>query len=255
MATRLVGSGGADRGVISAAALTAIAKTQIKIDSIFATSVDTLNCWAFILGIINELEQTWKREVKVKSGLQKLNLKGLVKGLIKNSPSLFDDEFINYLVNRYVTIESYHKVIKSQIDFEFPIFNLNEGKIEIISNRDRISFEKFKKFMLAAISVPGLYPSIEIDGAWYADAGFIDNVGLFPALKNSSSDDIIIILHNFPKEPTILQWKFNKWLKSLWRSTESRQVFNTVKDTSFYEAILSKREELISRVEKLIPEG
>lgn len=255
MATRLVGSGGADRGVINAAALTAIAKLGIKVDSIFATSVGVLNCWAFILDIWEELEQIWKKEVKVKTKLQKLNLKGLAKGLIKYSPSLFEDEFINYLINRYVTEESYQKVVESPIDFEFPVFNLNEGRVEVISNRAGVPFAKFKKLMLAAISVPGLYPSVEIDGIWYSDAGFIDNVGLFPALRNASADDLVIIMHNFPKEPIALPWKFNRWLRTLWRSTESKQTANAVKDTNIYGAILKIREDMTARIEKLIPDS
>lgn len=254
MATRLVGSGGADRGVIGAAALAAIAKAKIKVDSIFATSVGVLNCWAFILGVWDELEQVWKKEVKVKSKLQKLNLKGLAKGLIKYSPSLFDDEFINYLVDRYVTPESYQMVVESQIDFEFPVLNLNEGKIEIISNRDGISFAQFKKFTLAAVSVPGLYPSIEIDGIWYSDGGFIDNVGLFPALRHASLDDTIIILHNYPKEIASLPWKYSSWLKTLWRSTEVKQTANAAKDTNIYGEFLNKREDFLRQIEKIIPE-
>lgn len=255
MATRLVGSGGADRGVINAAALTAIAKSGIKVDSIFATSVGVLNCWAFILGVWDELEQVWKKEVKVKSKLQKLNLKGLAKGLIKYSPSLFEDEFINDMIDRYVTPENYQKAIESPIDFEFPVLNLNEGKIEIISNRAVVPFAKFKKFMLAAVSVPGLYPSIEIEGVWYSDAGFIDNVGLFPALKHASSGDTVIILHNYPKETTALPWKYSSWLKTLWRSTELKQTVNAVKDTNIYGTILKIREDLVARMEKLIPDG
>ena len=255
MATRLVGSGGADRGVINAAALVAIAKSQIKIDAIFATSVGILNCWAFVLGVWDELEQVWKKEVKVKSKLQKLNLRGLAKGLIKNSPYLFEDEFIRELVDRYITPENYRKVVESLMDFEFPVFNLGEGRVEIISNRDGIPFEKYKKLVLAAISVPALYPAREIEGVWYADAGFIDNVGLFPALRNASSKDTVIILHNFPKEPLPMPLKYKSWLKVLWRSTESKLITNTMKDTNIYGAILRMKEDLVERIEKLIPEG
>lgn len=255
VATRLVISGGADRGVISAAAITAVSRKGMNIGSLFATSVGLLNSWAFILGITDELEQIWKKEVKVKSKLQKLNLKGLAKGLIRNSPSLFEDEFINDLVNRYVTPGSYQKAIESPIDFEFPILNLNEGKIEIISKGAGIPFAQFKKCMLAAVSVPGLYPSVEIDSIWYSDAGFIDNVGLFLALRHASPDDTVIILHNYPRETTALPWKYSSWLKALWRSTELKQTVNAAKDTNIYGEFLNKRNDFLKRIEEIIPAG
>jgi predicted acylesterase/phospholipase RssA len=177
----------------------------------------------------------------------------LALGFVKNSPSLFRDDYIKELVDRYITPHNYEEIKKSKTTFEFPALNLNSGKTEIISNRDEIEYEKYKLLMLASISIPGFSSAVKIGKEWYADAGFIDNTGLLYSLRKSRPEDIVIVLHNFPETHTPLDWDFKSWRKALWRATEIKQVTKSGELANLCSAMHQTQENLIKAIETAIP--
>lgn len=251
MAVRLLVPGGSERCVVSAAGLVALKKEQIPIESYFAVSGSILNVIADVLGLEKDLEEVWKN-INVKEELQNVDYIDLaLENIIsfidsrrytrwimwklpwlktvlpakKEAKSIFRNKFINMLIEKYITPENYEKLKKAPL-IEFPVLNIIDGKVEFISNHQNLSYELFKKFVRAAVSIPMLYPAEEINGKIYVDGGFLKNLFLGPALYRCQTGDILFILHTFPKTPVKLDHYTTQWLFVGWRSTELRHVIN-----------------------------
>lgn len=251
MAVRLLVPGGSERCVVSAAGLVALKKEKIPIESYFAVSGSIFNTIADALGLQKDLEETWKN-INVKEDLQDIDYIDLaweniisfidsrryarwimwklpwLKTVLppkKEAKSIFRNKFINMLIDKYITPENYEKLKKAPL-IEFPVLNITDGKVEFISNHQNLSYELFKKFVRAAVSIPMLYPAEEINGKIYVDGGFLKNLFLGPALYRCQTGDILFILHTFPKTPVKLDRYTTQWLFVGWRSTELRHVIN-----------------------------
>lgn len=72
--------------------------------------------------------------------------------------------------------------------------NVRTGKIRIFNNAE-LSID----VLLASACLPQLFQSIEIDGEFYWDGGYLGNPAIFPLIYNTKSSDVIIF-HAVPIE-------------------------------------------------------
>src|SRR3989338_8019745 len=259
MAIRALATGGSEKGVITAAVLSACREEGIEFKSFFGVSVGLLCVIAHVLGLYDELESVFKN-LNVKKDLQDMNSKDLALAMLvswadswrltrwalnhfpwiknalppkKHAKSVFKDKFIRMLVDKYITLENY-EILKSKPLIEFPVFNLTTGEVEIKSTQDNIHYELFKKYVLTAISIPGLYPGQKIEGNFIVDGGFVNNIALESAWYRCNNGDILLIFHNFPKKAPEIEmtddWRFWWWLaierRHIIEAADSMQLLN-----------------------------
>lgn len=95
-----------------------------------------------------------------------------------------------------------HEMLTEKIDFNQLH---NENKIKLYLCATNVKTGRLKIFENAEITVdtimasaclPELYQSVEINGEYYWDGGFLGNPAIFPLIYNSNVDDIIIIHTN-----------------------------------------------------------
>lgn len=243
-----VGEGGGDRCVICAGAVDALYQSRIPVGHLFGTSGSLLNFIAYLIGIVDKMGHSWKMDVDVKGKLQRRAWWGSALGR-----HYYDNGFLRELIDTYLTAENYEKIRQSPILLEFPALNLSRGAVEVVSNRDGHPLWKFKKFVLAAISMPMAFPTVEIDGEEYTDGGFEDNLNLKLALRKAGPEDTVIIFHNFPEGANYSTQKFYLARMALWRASEAKHVALGRRDAEHFDELIRAHNTLLRRVRSIAP--
>lgn len=171
----LVLSGGMAKGAYQIGALKAISEffSEDSIKYISASSIGTLNAYAYATGKINVAENMW----------QNLKLEGIrtsFKTLVRKS-YIFDaiDDFVSEddsLENNLYTT----------------CFNLSKAKLNYI-NLKEVEQSKMADYLKASVSVPAFSNPVDICGMKYIDGALVDNIPICPLIKYNL--DYIIVVH------------------------------------------------------------
>lgn len=199
-----VGAGGGYKGAISVGILKALNEAGIQPSYAFAVSVNVLNFAELLTNGIDSVIKTWK--LLEKKGDSTLFASSDVPFRLRK-PSLFNNDGVKALINNL----NAQTLINSPVPMEFPIINETKGcETEIISNHDerfRNNPELLKRYMLAAVSVPGFLFPIQIDNDWYSDGQYIS---LKSAIK-AGCDTIFVILNDYNE--TRNPWAERWWIR------------------------------------------
>lgn len=174
-------SGGA-RGAYQAGAMLALAERNIKFSHIAGTSIGTLNGAFYVQGSgsirdMNNLCSLWREIGKI--NLIKPNVELLKKGIkpFKKGFSIFDHKSIENTLDKYL---DYEKICKSSKKFIIttipsidPITDILIGTFQNTRyfHANQISPLILKKALLAATAIPIAFPSVDINGSHFTDAG------------------------------------------------------------------------------------
>jgi NTE family protein len=176
LTTAFVLSGGASFGAVEVGMLRALTEAGILPDVLLGTSVGALNA-AFVAGHpgpegISELEALW---LSIRRGdvFPLHPLVGLL-GFIGRRDHLVPVEPLRRLVTSNLTFE---RLEQSPVP-------LHVIATEIISGDDvRFSSGPAVEAILASAAIPGVFPTVEIDGVAYMDGGVTDNTPIGDAVE------------------------------------------------------------------------
>ena len=188
---------------------------RLRIEAISATSAGAMNAALCAHGMLDgdpdraraELHDFWHSIAQAGSyGPIFPSLASLFTGnhSLDDSPSyqifdLLSRLFSPYQLNPF-NLNPLRTVLERHVDFErlraspdalrlnICATNVETGKIRIFENR-----ELTVDSVLASACLPFLFQSVEIDGEYFWDGGYIGNPAIFPLITGSRSADVVIV--------------------------------------------------------------
>ncbi len=220
-----VGSGGGCNGAISVGFLKCLYEKGIVPDFAHKVSVNALNYAACLSsGSTEGLVKTWE-ELQRKGQNAIFNRRDIPFRIWENS--IFSNKGLQVIIN---SLDA-KAIVNSPIEFQFPVHNETRGNdYQIISNHDPIfkdNPELIKRFLLAAISLPGFLEPIEINGEWYSD-------GLYLSLEEAiqfGCDTIFVLINDQPPLANPQQAKWYSRMGNGYTITHDKAVGAIIKDS------------------------
>lgn len=190
---------------------------RIAIEGIVGTSAGAMNAAVTAFGLTKgghqcareALREFWK-EVSDKgaySMLQSTWLDHLAgPGSMEYSPALMMMDTLSRVFSPYqMNPANYHplrEILINQIDFEklrqSDVVKLFVCASNVINNRLRV-FDRSDicvDAVLASACLPSLFQSVEINGEFFWDGGYMGNPPIFPIIYNCRSPDVVLIMIN-----------------------------------------------------------
>lgn len=190
MKRALVLSGGGAKGSYQLGVYKAIKKLGIKIDIITGTSIGSINGALFVSGDYLKARRLW---LKVStSDILNYDFEDIkdysmaAKEIAQNKGLKFDkaEDFISRIINE-------DKIRKSKIDYGLVTVNL-KNRVPKMLAKEQIPKGKLISYIIASSTC---FPAIEmkeIDGEYYVDGGYYDNLPINLAI-DMGADEIIAV--------------------------------------------------------------
>ena len=190
MKRALVLSGGGAKGSYELGVYKALRRLNIKIDIITGTSIGALNGALLVTGDYLKAKKFWlkmsSKDVFNHDFRNKKDYPKLAKDIIKNKGLKFDkaEEVLSSIIDE-------NKIRKSQIDFGIVTFNL-KNRVPKVLSKDQIPQGKLTAYTIASATCFPLVELKEIDGEYYVDGGYYDNLPINLAI-DMGADEIIAV--------------------------------------------------------------
>lgn len=178
-------SGGASLGGVQVGMLRALAEQGISPDLVVGTSVGSLNGAVLaetgdVGRAADRLESVWndlEREDVFPGGLVSQSLR------ILRSGQLFPNTGLRRLIDRSLTVRRFEDL---RLPLDVVATEWLTGHLRILDRGD------LGKALLASTAIPGVFPSVEIDGVAYHDGGVVADVPLGPALVAGAASLVVL---------------------------------------------------------------
>ena len=190
MKRALVLSGGGAKGSYELGVYKALRRLNIKIDIITGTSIGALNGALLVTGDYLKAKKFWlkisSKDVFNHDFKNKKDYPKLAKDIIKNKGLKFDkaEEVLTSIIDE-------NKIRKSKIDFGIVTFNL-KNRVPKVLSKDQIPHGKLAAYTIASATCFPLVELKEIDGEYYVDGGYYDNLPINLAI-DMGADEIIAV--------------------------------------------------------------
>ena len=168
-------SGGGNLGAVQVGMLYALLEAGIKPDAVVGTSIGSLN-GAFLAGHSNlagmdELGELWasvrRRDVFPMSA------RAVSRGIFGHQPFLFESLGLRSLLMR--ANFGFDRLEDAPIPIEVVATDLDTGDPVVLKSGDTI------RALLASSAIPGVFPTVEIDGRTLIDGGIVANTPIAQA--------------------------------------------------------------------------
>lgn len=171
----LVLAGGMAKGAYQIGVLKAVQDVFPKdtVRYISASSVGTLNAYAYATGKLEIMEEMWLN-------LQIDGIRSLMKKLLRKS-YVFDT------VDKLATDKD-----RLSDHLYTTCFNITKSKLSYINLRD-VEPHRVRDYLKASVALPTFCEAVEIGGMKYLDGALIDNIPIKPLMKHPL--DYIIVIH------------------------------------------------------------
>lgn len=195
----LVFGGGGARGSFEIGVWKALNELNYYPDIVTGTSVGALNGALYVLGDFEEAERMWKKietdnvfDIQVPLTIESFKdyrrtMTGFLIKIIRNKG--VSSGPLEELIQSYLSDEN--KIRNSPITFGMSTTNIKKRKIEYYFLED-IEYGKLNDYLIASSA---MFPAVQmktIDGALYADGGYINNIPVNMAI-DKNPDQIIIV--------------------------------------------------------------
>lgn len=190
MKRALVLSGGGAKGSYELGVYKALKKLGIKIDIITGTSIGALNGAVLSTGDYHKAKRLWLKmsssEVFNYSFKTKTEYPKIAKDIIKNKGLPFDkaEKVLSSVLDE-------DKIRKSKIDFGLVTFNL-KNRVPKVLRKSEIPKGKLVSYILASATCFPMVEMKQIDGEYYVDGGYYDNLPINLAI-DMGADEIIAV--------------------------------------------------------------
>ena len=184
----LVFAGGGGKGAYQIGVWKAIRELGLeeRINVIAGTSVGALNAALFLKGDLELAEQIW-------SGI---STSGLLPMQDSTDDSLFSNEGLESFIRSVLCIKDRTNAPQCYATCK----NLSSGALRYYNLTNILESSYRKRILLASAALPGVYPSVEIDGEIFVDGGANgDNVPVYPVVNEGVQT--IIVVHLSQTEP------------------------------------------------------
>lgn len=190
MKRALVLSGGGAKGSYELGVYKALKRLGIRIDIITGTSIGALNGAALVTGDYNKAKKLWLKmsasDVFNYSFRNKKEYPKIAKDIIKNKGLKFDkaEEVLSSVIDE-------EKIRKSRIDYGLITVNLRNRVPKALKKSD-IPKGKMESYIIASSTCFPLVEMKNIDGEYYVDGGYYDNLPINLAIE-MGADEIIAV--------------------------------------------------------------
>lgn len=190
MKRALVLSGGGSKGSYQVGVYKALRKLRIKIDIITGTSIGSINGALFTAGDYIKAKRLWLTISTENLFEQKFDtpkdLQNVASEIIKNKGLKFNkaEEFLKKIIDE-------KRIRKSKIDYGLVTVNL-KSMVPKMLRKEQIPNGKLLSYIIASSTC---FPAIEmkeIDGEYYIDGGYYDNLPINLAIE-MGADEIIAV--------------------------------------------------------------
>lgn len=237
---------------------------RLEIEGISATSAGAMNAAVLAQGLLNGdkdearalLQQFWKTISDV--GAQSNPFRAVpgfswfsgAKYSLDDSPLFQFSEFLTRVFSPYqlnpFNYNPLRKVLEEIVDFEalrahstiklhICATNVETCKVRIFETKEITA-----DAVLASACLPFLFQSVEIEGEYFWDGGYIGNPAIFPLIYESKSNDVVIVHIN----PIVRKGV----------PTSAAEILNRLNEVSFNSSLMREMR-AIAFVAKLIKEG
>ena len=182
MKRALVLSGGGAKGSYELGVYKALKKLGIKIDIITGTSIGALNGAVLCTGDYRKAKRLWL----------KLSASDMFNYTFKDSkeyPKIAKDIIKNKEIIRSLIDED--KIRKSKIDYGLVTVNLN-NRVPKMLTKSQIPKGKLISYVIASATCFPMVEMKKIDGEYYVDGGYYDNLPINLAI-DMGADEIIAV--------------------------------------------------------------
>jgi NTE family protein len=188
--TAFVLSGGGNLGAVQVGMLQALLESGIKPDSVVGTSIGALN-GAFLAGHadlsgMEELAELWasvrRREVFP------MSIRALAKGVFGRRPFLVESLGLRSLLMR--ANFGFERLEDSPIPLRVVATDLDDGDAVVLGSGDTI------RALLASSAIPGVFPTVDIDGRTLIDGAVSANTPISQAEELEPS--VVYVLPTAP---------------------------------------------------------
>lgn len=190
MKRALVLSGGGAKGSYQVGVYKALRKLRIKIDIITGTSIGSINGALFTAGDYLKAKRLWLTISTNNLFDQKFDsvkdLQGVASEILKNKGLKFDkaEIFLNKIISE-------SKIRKSRIDYGLVTVNLKTMVPKMLT-KNMIPKGKLVSYIIASSTCFPAVEMKEIDGNYYIDGGYYDNLPINLAV-DMGADEIIAV--------------------------------------------------------------
>ena len=184
-------SGGGSLGSVQVGCIEALMQQRIFPDLVVGTSVGALNgVWLAknpTLEGVEELKGLWL-SMKPHGPFQEGNLRVLMR-LLRGRSYLFANKTLRKLVCQYVADNTFEDMA---IPAVVVATNLETGEPEYFHQG------LLEPAVMASTAIPGVFPSVEIEGVEYIDGAMMSNCGLEPAWDQGARRIVVIEIPHPP---------------------------------------------------------
>lgn len=227
MKRALVLSGGGARGAYQVGVWKALRDLNIKYDIITGTSVGALNGALMVQDSFDLVQDFW-HDIDFN---KIFNDKFFENSKLTNKKGRVIGEYINAaLFKRGLNIESLEKNLdmhlkedifyESKVDYGLVIYDI-ENKKPIFVTKDEIARGKLKDYVIASATLYPVFKKKEINGKFYVDGGYYDNLPINLAIDMGATDIIAVYIGVFGKRRPVK----NKDVKITYIEPRSRLGF------------------------------
>jgi NTE family protein len=175
--TAFVLSGGASLGALQAGMLQALYERGVTADLLVGTSVGALNA-AFIASR-PQTPQTARELASVWCGIERadafpVSLRAMVGGLAGHRNHLIPDHGLRRIVERHVELDD---LADAAVPLSLVAFDVNAGTEAVLSQGPAVDA------ILAACSIPGIFPPVAIGEQLLVDGGVVNNTPIRHAVE------------------------------------------------------------------------
>lgn len=225
MKRALVLSGGGAKGSYQLGVYKAIRRLGIKIDIITGTSIGSINGALFVAGDYLKAKRLW---MKISTdNLFNYNFKDpkeyqkVAKEMVENKGLKFDkaEKFLEEIINE-------DKIRKSKTDYGLVTVNL-KSRVPKMLTKEQIPKGKLVSYIIASSTCFPAVEMKEIDGDYYIDGGYYDNLPINLAIDMGAEEIIAVDLSAFG----IKQKVKDKNIKIDYIKNSNKQMFTLDFDT------------------------
>lgn len=238
---------------------------RLNFEGISATSAGAMNAVVLAQGLLNDdkeearnaLETFWKTVSDAGSKFSPFKALpsmpwggGDKKYSLENSPLYQMADFMTRIFSPYqlnpLNFNPLKDILEKTIDFDairkhsklklnICATNVETCKVRIFENK-----ELSVNAILASACLPFMFQSVEIDGEYFWDGGYIGNPAIFPLIYNCNSQDVVIVHIN----PIIRKGV----------PTSAADILNRLNEVSFNSSLMREMR-AVAFVAKLIKDG
>ncbi len=197
MKRAIVFSGGGSKGSYEIGVWKATKALNMHFDIVTGTSIGAINGALFVMGKYTKAKRLWYK-MTTEDLFSSSNMKDMAKEIATNKGLKFDKatSFLNSILDE-------NKIRKSKIDFGIVTVNLKK-KVPKLITKDEIPRGQLVDYVIASATCFPAVEKKEIDGEYFVDGGYYDNMPIDLAVKMGATEILAVDLSALGKH------KYNK---------------------------------------------